>query len=834
MPNENIFLRKTVVEVPRAGAQSVPNQPALTSGLGGSTGLGGPPIAYANSISSDAAPDGRKLTDLLAPFVGKSVGSCYRGPAWLDADGVAWVVLVSKNPSWPRLARQVQQMGLITWRWNNAPAAPVSFTMALLGRCKPSGPTPRWFGCSNDPVVQSIKETGKFMVLVAEPGGPNSGWMEALYDQSESSGVGALHRQFEVMGTPGINGSHQAKRFDASGNQGDGDSRDAEIPLWVEPIGDYWATLSYNGPWSADLEHSDHLQAKWASRFLKARSTAAGSIELLRDRFVLDKEQPFFDELGVPTSRLPNTVQAKLFHAAKVSAQWARLAAAIGGPHPDAEQAYLAALDCVQDPKACEILIAIGMLTLPDVDDEHLMPSFKMFVEIALMSPDATLEGKGKPWLRNSEHGLTLKATPIDQTSQLEDVESFWQHGLDLHDLLDSGLWATGSDFPYPLANLGKEMAGTKIEGGAEAAESKVRELLLEAIEARQWSVPWGARIEISIGPFVALRIFENQGEFSCVFLDSRDRYYHVAIGLREQVPQFCSARFLLNHRVPSQPGEADVWEWEDESQLTLQLVASAVVRDFLVVEERESVFGARAFKRRIRGHDIRTVIYLPRVNYRRPTGIRAIESDESTSVSPRTRHAVSPHLRRAETASAEQRFLAQRYGVHVPKGFTFVRPHERGGLAASERLCVYRSRSASRMLFEVVEKAPEGNRPQWFEFEKDCGALLKRRGLQVRHQAVHRDGDGGVDLYATDVDGHGFVVQCKCWGLHRPVGPEVIRELFGAIALADAGASMASRGIIITTSQFTSGAREAAEQFGFELIDGPSFVRQLSEPPSP
>jgi len=69
-------------------------------------------------------------------------------------------------------------------------------------------------------------------------------------------------------------------------------------------------------------------------------------------------------------------------------------------------------------------------------------------------------------------------------------------------------------------------------------------------------------------------------------------------------------------------------------------------------------------------------------------------------------------------------------------------------------------------------------------------------------------------------------VVQCKCWGLHRPVGPEVVRELHGAIAKADVGGSVASRGILITTSRFTSGAIELAETFDYECINGAAFAQ--------
>lgn len=92
-------------------------------------------------------------------------------------------------------------------------------------------------------------------------------------------------------------------------------------------------------------------------------------------------------------------------------------------------------------------------------------------------------------------------------------------------------------------------------------------------------------------------------------------------------------------------------------------------------------------------------------------------------------------------------------------------------------------------------------------------------------HQAAQRDGDGGVDLYATDRDGGGWVVQCKCWGPHRAVGPEVIRELHGAIADADAGGSTPSKGVVFTTSRFTAGALELAKSFGYECIDGAAFA---------
>jgi hypothetical protein len=805
---------------------------------------GGPPVAVAKPAPEIAAkaPSAQRIAELTAPFKGKSVGQCYRGPAWIDENGLPWVIVLSANVSWPRAARHRPHVVSLTWRWNNSPSAPVSLTAVLRGH-KLGNPAPRWFGASQEPVMRAIRQTGRFMVMLAQPGGAQSDWLLAEYSLDEKAGLPALEHQFADFPTPGVRGSHRGERFDAMRKPAANGERDDEIALWPEPRSDFWSAMHYRGPWTVDLQHVDRLQAEWGARFLYLRGQAAGAIELLRDRYLLDGEQPYFNADGSPTPRTSGTVFDGLSKAAEVYPLWARLAAAVAGPTPDAQTAYECAIACISDAHNCTGLVSVGFIELPEVDDEHLMPAFKMFTECALMSPQATQEGLAKPWLANSPEGLQLKATPLELSVDVEDVRTYWRQGLELFDVLDSGLWARGSDLPYPLADLGKRMAGTTIEGGIEAAEARTMALLTEALDARQWSIPWGARVELAVGPFVGLRIYEVQGEFTCLFIDDKGRYYHVAVGLRQQRPQFCSARFLKPANEPEVPGQAtgerrgaeqeapetdepeQSWDWDDDSQVTLQLVAAAIVRDFLVVEERETVFGSRSATRRVHGHEVRTVIYLPRVQYHRPRADLEQLPEALEATAGRSRHAVTQHLRRVGTASAAQRFLAQRYGVHLPEGFTFVRPHERGAAATQERIRIYRSRSASRMLFEVVETAPAGTRPDWFEFEKECATVLRRRGLVVRHQAAQRDGDGGIDLYATDTEGQGWVVQCKCWGLHRTVGPEVVRELHGAIAKADIGGTVASRGILITTSRFTGGAIELAKSFGFECIDGAAFA---------
>jgi hypothetical protein len=783
-------------------------------------------VAKPNTELAKRAPSAQRVNELLAPFKGKSVGECYRGPGWVDDDGLAWVILVTRDTAWVRAARRLQALAVITWRWNDVPSIPMSLSALIPGQ-KLDGPGPRWFGPSAEPVVTAIRGTGRFMVLLAEPGGVTGTWLLAEFDPVAKSGLTALERQFAMIPTPGIHGSVRGIRYDTKGRAAV-KNRNDEIALWAEPRGDFWATLDNNGPWTPDLQHVDRLQAKWGGRLLRARVQAAAAIELLRDRFNLDGEQPYFNADGTPTSRLSGGTCERLQKAAKEYPHWAKLAAAVAGPAPDAKNAYEAAIACISEPHNCWGLVSVGFDILPDIVDEHLMPAIKMFTETALLSPEVTNEGLAKPWLANSPDGMILKSTPLEMSVAVEDVDAYWKEGLELHDVIDSGYWARGSDLPYSLTDLGKRMAGTTIEGGAEAAQTRVLALLREAVEARQWSIPWGARVELTLGPFVGLRIYEVQGEFTCIYVDEKGRYYHVAIGLSQQ-PQFTSAQFLRLARPEDATANASAgsrdFEWDEESRLTLLLVAAAIVRDFLVVEERESLFGSRNVTKRVKGHDVKTVVYLPRVMYHRARPVEAEAEVAPSEGESRTRHSVLQHLRRVGEPSAAQRFLAQRYGIQLPKGFTFVRPHERGGVASQERIRVYRSRSASRMLFEVVETAPTGTRPEWFDFEKDCAKLLRGRGLTVRHRSAQRDGDGGVDLYATDREGHGHVAQCKCWGLHRPVGPEVVRELHGAIASADVGASAPSKGILITTSRFTAGALELAESFGYECIDGAAFA---------
>jgi restriction system protein len=78
---------------------------------------------------------------------------------------------------------------------------------------------------------------------------------------------------------------------------------------------------------------------------------------------------------------------------------------------------------------------------------------------------------------------------------------------------------------------------------------------------------------------------------------------------------------------------------------------------------------------------------------------------------------------------------------------------------------------------------------------------------------------DGGIDLVAvnkTPFVGGRVAIQAKRYAPHNKVDVAAVREIIGSISQREF-----TKGIIITTSGFTSAARQEAERLGVELYDG-------------
>ena len=204
--------------------------------------------------------------------------------------------------------------------------------------------------------------------------------------------------------------------------------------------------------------------------------------------------------------------------------------------------------------------------------------------------------------------------------------------------------------------------------------------------------------------------------------------------------------------------------------------------------------------------------MYLPRIRYVN----KFKDESDGLNLKARAPHFVVGHLRKAVQASEDQIILARKFGIIVPEGFTFVRPHRRGD-AAQER--IYRSRSALQCLQALKPVADTSTRDSWFTFELKVREWLASNGFHVEHLAASRNGDGGVDIQAAKGSDH-LLIQCKYWH-GQNVGPNIIREMLGTLQTFPAG----SKGVIVTSSELTSAARELAVGHGIQFIERVNFA---------
>ena len=288
---------------------------------------------------------------------------------------------------------------------------------------------------------------------------------------------------------------------------------------------------------------------------------------------------------------------------------------------------------------------------------------------------------------------------------------------------------------------------------------------------------------------------------------------------LSQRASQSADPKNVLEEVLEANVAEVEKGNFKSESierfELGLKILLAAIIRDFWVVEERERVFGASILTKkslRLRSDwKKKTIVYLPRIKYVGDVQ----ERGEELNLVARKPHFVVGHLRKAVHASESQIFLAKRYGIVVPEGFTFVRPHKRGDKAQEH---IYRSRSALQCIRSLEPMPLESGRDAWFTYELNVKKWLESNGYEVDHLAGNRNGDGGVDIQACKGEEH-LLVQCKYWQTGK-ITPGVIREMIGTLQTFPEG----SRGVIVTLSELTEGAKQLAAQHGIQYIERVDF----------
>ena len=330
--------------------------------------------------------------------------------------------------------------------------------------------------------------------------------------------------------------------------------------------------------------------------------------------------------------------------------------------------------------------------------------------------------------------------------SDLDSVMAYWkafantvntnrQYNANMHDILEP------FDYPIDTRFYEQTFGNIDISESEEDVEKLCVSLLEEANASKNWVMNNGSFFALKIENFIGVQLFEKFEDIEAKFITKDNFFYSFSLNVD-----------LITTN--SDPALTHVFGKEKANRILLALkqIICALVRDFWVVERKESLFDQTEVKnylpRKYNQSDKPfRVVYLPKVIYERKTNKPSINCYKNLDYEKRSKHAVRAFIRVSDTISPLQKFLAKKYKFDVPEGYTFVQPHYRG--ETKEQKIIYRSRSAMQMIYEKkVDTKSTQNR--YFQFEIDVKKYLQKLKLDVKHYAANRRNDGGIDIIAT------------------------------------------------------------------------------------
>ncbi len=360
-----------------------------------------------------------------------------------------------------------------------------------------------------------------------------------------------------------------------------------------------------------------------------------------------------------------------------------------------------------------------------------------------------------------------------------------------------------GDDIPISAQELFEGLQDVELVENAGDAHDTTNQLLAEAVASRQWTIPPGAVVDLAIGPFVRIEVREVGPAVVFVCRNARSEFMPFVVFPKTGA---------IGGSIASVFDDAPHGE---RVQATIHVLLASIVRDFWVVEERSQVF-ARAPEplRRKRAATVPTngapaIVYLPRVRYLNAPDVG--RAARELVPADRRAHTVAPHLRRSASASPHQRALAAIHGYSVPEGFTFVRPHQRGG---EEREVVFRSRSALRVLLDGIDGEIAGaasrDADDWFAFETAVRDRLAARGFVYESVRPLPDTQGSRIVVSDGL---------RLGVVHARRSPRVGVNAIEAIMADAARAPAGALAVMIIPGTATDAAGELAARTGVEII---------------
>jgi hypothetical protein len=378
-------------------------------------------------------------------------------------------------------------------------------------------------------------------------------------------------------------------------------------------------------------------------------------------------------------------------------------------------------------------------------------------------------------------------------------------------------------DTPLAVDEFVDRFKNLHLEDSSKEVEKLCTSLLEEANASKNWVMNNGSYFALkNFGPFKAVQIYEIYEDLNAKFITDDHFYYYLSINFKTLSTNRDSA-------LSAALGE----EKAKEITLALKQMVCVLVRDYWVVERKESVFEERKVKDYFPNkynHKDKPyrVVYLPRVVYekKKQDGVRTCYNE--LNYAQRSKHAVRAHVRISKNISPLQKFLANRYNIDVPENHTFVQPHYRG--ETIEQKIIYRSRSAMQMIYNTSDNSSTKTN-DYFKFEVDVKNYFENNNYIVRHYSANKRNDGGIDVVATkNIKDKQltYLIQCKCYKRKLKIGPNIVRELIGSMA----GYNDECEGIIITTSYFTRDAElerdKNFDKYPIKFIDGDKLAKLI------
>lgn len=579
----------------------------------------------------------------------------------------------------------------------------------------------------------------------------------------------------------------------ATSTSNEAERRPSKQPLDFDENLAYWETFSLTNTWDALLSATDHLQIGWLREFRNGLRYATSAI----------KDRP----------AIPGLVEEDKTH-------WA------AGGHPCPQEFWelsilplaevlrgeASILHFVRNNSASNILLVIA-----DDENQRSQNPFNelrwivgIIAECSLLADTRTQFGKRVAFSTLDAKNSLPVIIPTEELTP-ENAKKYWKN-LPSVIALNVGELVTANMQPAGLELIIGQIKNIRLGCDAREAENAIATMTDEANILNRWTIPWGARVQTRIGPFTEIDFYSYADEIS-ILLKTPDLHYRwAAFNLRKNA---WNMNHIFTNRFEDISENIPESRLADDAERAFKLILASIVRDFVVLDERESTFAIRrdnAPHRRNKDDNNPQVIYIPRIRYTQSPDTNCLE--KGLEYESRRPHHVRAHQRRADSASPYQRILADRYGFRLEPGFTFVKPHQRGGIT-QEREVIYRSRSAMQSLYGIEASIESNGTSNWFQFERDVHDAMMRAGFKVDHVASSKNGDAGIDVFAANSTGTEFwAIQCKCYAPKRKVGPSVIRELIGALAAYPPG----TLGMVVTTSGYSSGAVDLARQSGVSL----------------